>query len=95
MSKSHQDLHGKTLFIVRETRFPGLTTTEHLFIKLTVENESVGYYENISSQCFRYVKFDPATVEKITPYKGEAPIRIHGQDFYPDYITELIIELAR
>lgn len=95
MSKSYRRFDKKTLFIIRETRQLGVVTEEHLFIKLSVEKKTVGYYENISSQCFRRVTFTPEAVESFSAYKSDKPVKLPGGEFYPDYVTRLIVDLTR
>ena len=94
MSKSYRHLHKKSLFIIRETRQPGVTTEEHLFVTLSVERKAVGYYEDISSQCFRRITFSPEAVDAFLPFQDGKSVKLPGGEFYPDYITRLVVDLT-
>lgn len=94
MSKSYRHLHKKTLFMIRETRQPGVTIEEHLLVTLSVEKGAVGYYEDISSQCLRRVTFSPDAVDAFSRYDGTEPVKLPGGEFYPDYITRLLVDLT-
>ena len=83
------------LFIIRETRQPGITTEEHLIVKLCVTKNRVSYSEYISSQCFRWITFSPEAVDAFTLFKGKKPVILPGGEFLPDYITRLIVDLNK